>query len=295
MGKGDWGVDPQVLSVPPFTDPSGAGIFIGQSARDNTVYPELAALYAPSEVVAAIIMQSGRFDYVYLAYVEPLIGQGFWAVGGIDSVGLVEQEAFAVRPRAGPLLADPIQMFLSAKQFWTTSNGWDWQLDGVSMPRGFLGANATNNGTVCTTVGAAEIAVPSAQWDAEPGFELPDDRLFWWISQGFTIESSGAGSNASFLGVRKGQATIVGTALSYVELIDPPGYGGFTRSYAASGFFKNTSGALVSTNLSLTIQRAVGAGNCSLYGDNTGRLTLGVFDIGKASDNPNFAGILTSV
>lgn len=166
----------------------------------------------------------------------------------------------------------------------------------ATMSRGFLGANATNNGTVCTTpAGGAETAVPAASWDIEPTYSLINNRIYRADLDGFTIESTGGGGAVSLLRLRKGQATVVGTQLGLKELFHPVGFGGFTQSFSYRVYFKNTSGVTVQTKMSLSINGVVGAGTWSLYGDTNDRLTIAINDCGSVSDNTSFANLLASV
>ena len=138
---GDWTTPPNIITLPAFMDPQGPGIIIGQSAADGTVYPELAALYAPGVVVGAIIQQEDRFDYVYLAYVNPTVGRSFWAVGAIEGVSLTLREAFRVAP--GALGAVPDFEVRARLRLITTGQAFDFDIDGVSQGRG-IASSPTN-------------------------------------------------------------------------------------------------------------------------------------------------------
>lgn len=166
----------------------------------------------------------------------------------------------------------------------------------TSMSRGVLGINATDNGVVCTTpAGGAETAVPSAQWDSEPAYQLPNNRIFRATMSGFTIESTGAGGAVSFVRLRKGQQTTAGTVLGLKEVFHPNGFGGFTQSFCYDAWFKNTSGATVITQLSLTINGVVGGGTWSLSGLTGEPLVIVVQDLAWVADNTTFANTLNSV
>lgn len=166
----------------------------------------------------------------------------------------------------------------------------------TSMSRGILGVNATDNGVVCTTpAGGAETAVPSAQWDSEPIYQLPNNRIFRATISGYTIESLGAGGAVSFLRVRKGQQTTAGTQLCLKEVFHPGGFGGFTQSFCYDVFFKNTSGSTVQTALSLTINGVVGGGVWSLSSTTTEPLVIVVQDLAWVADNSTFANTLATV
>jgi hypothetical protein len=174
--------------------------------------------------------------------------------------------------------------------------GGAFVIDATSQPRGLLGVNSTDNGTVITTpAGGAERAVPSASWDAEPTYQFLDGRMYKVTITGFVIESTGAAANVCLLRVRKGAASTAGTVLLLQEVFNPPNYGGLTKGFCFSGLFKNSSGATVNSALSLTINGVVGAGTWSLVGTTAGLLTVEVFDVGATADFPNLAGTLVSV
>lgn len=166
----------------------------------------------------------------------------------------------------------------------------------TTLSRGFLGSNSTTNGTVCTTpAGGAETAVPSAQWLVEPIFDFLSGRIYKATLTGFAIESTGAGGAVSLIRLRKGSQTTVGTQLTLKEMFHPAGFGALTQSFSYIGFFKNTSGATVSTPLSLSINGVIGAGTWSLYGDANDALKVSIEDVAWAGDNTTFANTLISV
>lgn len=166
----------------------------------------------------------------------------------------------------------------------------------VSMSRGIIGVNATDNGVVCTTpAGGAETAVPSAQWNVEPLYQFPNNRIFRGTISGFTIESLGAGGAISFLRVREGAQSTGGTQLCLKEVFHPGGFGGFTQSFSYDFFFKNTSGSTVITPLSLSINGVVGGGVWSLSGLTGEPLVIVIQDLAWVADNTAFANTLITV
>lgn len=158
---------------------------------------------------------------------------------------------------------------------------------------GFLGANTTNNGTVATGTGT-EQAVPSANWDNEPTYVFAAGRMFQIDVVGGAFNAVGT-AQAANIRVRKGTATIVGTVLGTWEHISPAGFLGAAISFTYVTYIKNSTAAAVSTKLSLTIQRILGAAGYSLYGDATVPLSVAVKDIGTIAANPELASIAVSV
>ena len=165
-----------------------------------------------------------------------------------------------------------------------------------SVSYGFIGANSTDNGTVCTTpAGGAETAVPSGQWDSEPTFEFISQRIYKVTMNGFTIESTGAGGAVSFLRIRKGSASTTGTQLCLKEVFHPAGFGGFTQSFSYVAYFKNSTPQTAASQLSLTINGVIGIGTWSLAGIGGDPMEVVVEDVGSIQDNVSFANTLISV
>lgn len=163
----------------------------------------------------------------------------------------------------------------------------------TGSPAGFLGANTTNNGTVATGTGT-EQAIPSANWDNEPTFVFPPGRMFEVNVVGGAFNSLGT-AQAANIRVREGAQTIVGTVLGTWEHVSPAGYLGAAISFTYITYIKNSRTSVVSTKLSLTIQRILGAGSYSLYGDATVPLSVAVKDIGLIARHPELADIAVSV
>lgn len=172
--------------------------------------------------------------------------------------------------------------------------GGNFIISGSSPPGlGFIGANTTDNGTVATGTGT-EQAVPSASWDNEPTYVFGVGRLYRAEVVGGAF-SSAATAQAANIRVRKGTATITGTILGTWEHIAPAGFLGAAISFTYVTYIKNSTAAAVSTKLSLTIQRILGAANYSLYGDASVPLSVAVEDIGTIAANAALASIAVSV
>lgn len=171
--------------------------------------------------------------------------------------------------------------------------GGNFIIADTGAPVGFMGANTTDNGTVATGTGT-EQAVPSANWDNEPTYVFPPGRMFMIRVVGGAF-SAVATAQAANIRVREGTATITGTALGTWEHIAPAGYSGAAISFTYVTYVKNSRSSAVSTKLSLTIQRILGASNYSLYGDATVPLSVTVEDIGTIVRHPELADIAVTV
>lgn len=171
--------------------------------------------------------------------------------------------------------------------------GGNFILADTGAPAGFVGANTTDNGTVATGTGT-EQAVPSASWDNEPTYVFPPGRMYEVTVAGGAFSSVGT-AQAANIRLREGAATTSGTILGTWEHIAPAGYNGAAISFTYVTYIQNSRTTVVSTKLSLTIQRILGASNYSLYGDASVPLSVAVQDIGTVAGNPELADIAVSV
>lgn len=154
-----------------------------------------------------------------------------------------------------------------------------------------LGANVTTQGVVATTPAGAEIAVPSGSWDAEPTFTFRNEYVFQVQATG--IMGVTTDQQVGAIRVRVGSGSTSGTQLCQFNhqvsgvFVSP--------TFSDIGYFVNSSGADVATQLSLTINRIGGLGNMSLAGDTSTRLAVAVYQIGPFVQLPSLAPNLASV
>jgi hypothetical protein len=146
---------------------------------------------------------------------------------------------------------------------------------------GDLDANSTTQGTVATAAGT-EVAVPSGSWDFEPSFDFLDDSIYACDMSGGVFDSAGTLHQAR-IRLREGAATITGTLLGFFQVNLVAGIGGSVPYFYARSYIKNTTGGTISTLLSLTVQRSVGAANVSLFGDTNQPLTVTAHRVGSAT------------
>ena len=167
---------------------------------------------------------------------------------------------------------------------------------GTSPPLGFLDANFSDGGNIAISNSATEVAVTSATWDVEPLFTFVNGRMYQiTVTAGIEVTSAATLSNVR---VRKGAQTITGTVLGLWEVMRP--IAGFGDNGAAMiTYAKNTSGADVSTKLSLSIQRntATPSGEVRLIGNAAGGriCTVAVQDIGTVAKLTGLAAASVSV
>ena len=188
--------------------------------------------------------------------------------------------------RPGLVAGEPVAL-LKQGSTWLALGAVD------DAPETLRQAMAATTGTLVTSV-AGEIAVPSNMWavggtNHESTFILPTGHLYQVTISGAILPSGSPGTCG--IRVRKGAATITGTQLISFEK-DYAGGGGIEVGHV--GYFKNTSGATVSTKLSLTIAR-IAAINVALFGDVTRPMSVEVLDIGSVAAVPALAAIAPSV
>lgn len=152
----------------------------------------------------------------------------------------------------------------------------------------------TTNGTMATSSGA-EVAMTAWTGGASPTHVFKAG----WVHE-VSIQGAVADSNASAVParanvrVRKGVNTTSGQQLA---LIYAPTVGNSSSvvSCSAIRYVKNATGADISTQLGMTIQRGTGSSNVVLYGDTDVPLMITMRPIGLISELTNFAAIAVSI
>lgn len=164
------------------------------------------------------------------------------------------------------------------------------------LPRGELGAQASDFGTVASSTGS-EVAVPAAQWSfagvaGEPEYTFVAGRMYALHLSGGCYDSAGTVHLAT-IRVRRGSAAVGGDLLAFVRYQMAPGIGTNVPTF---DFTRYVRAAIdVNTKLTLTVQRALGAGSVNLYGDANIPLMVRVTDIGSISANPGLAVVATVI
>lgn len=164
----------------------------------------------------------------------------------------------------------------------------------TNIPRGIINANTTNNGAVATATSTTPVPVPSASWDVEPEYVFRDGWVYKVTFQGGTAT---AGGTAMFgtVQVRLGSATAVGTLLCNWPDAIPAGFNNIVITKNFESYIQNSSGADVTSELSVCAVRNTAASNYIIYGDSVQPLWLTVEEIGLASELPGLATHAVSV
>lgn len=303
--------------------PSNAGPDDPQTIIGPDIDDQLAAYYDPALVVSNIIFQYQEFsngDVVahYIAQIVPELSTPYIAVGVIgETLGsdpfVRESFRVSIGPGGGgtaPLIVgDPFQTFPlnSGAQFLGPlvlglNDGQDsaasatFTIDNVAAPRGVRGeGTGTTVGTVATSSGT-EVAIPAASWTTEPEADFYDGRLYQVDVQVGAFPSA-ATNSITRVRLRKGSATITGTLLCTWWLQMNTQTATTAPTFMLTGYVKNTSGAKVTTKLSVTNTRHGGAASTSLFMNSSTPLPgiLVVRDIGAVADWAALAAVAVSV
>jgi hypothetical protein len=162
-------------------------------------------------------------------------------------------------------------------------DGVPFAIDGVSAPRGQRGGDLYTGGAGPGSAGA-EAAL--AAWTVSDPVTFVAGRLYRILVQGGIFDNVGTAHMAN-IRIRKGVNTVVGQQLCFFRAVQPAGYGAFVGEFSRVGYIANAAGADVTATLGITIERVVGGGTVSLYGDATIPLTIDVQDIGDVTDTEN--------
>lgn len=161
-----------------------------------------------------------------------------------------------------------------------TDRTWDgttWQPSSQIM----VDAAYVTAGTVANSTGASEVAIPAASWAGshEPIVNFRDKHIYR-VNVTYGISVPAGTSTAITVRLRKGSATIAGLTVGIWRDAETTLH---INQRTHDCFIKNTSGANINTNLSLTIQRISAANDAALYGDAGVPLNITVTDLGLES------------
>lgn len=146
-----------------------------------------------------------------------------------------------------------------------------------------------------TSGGATEVAMTAWTGGASPTHVFKAG----WVHE-LSIQGAVADSNAGTaplrcnVRVRKGLNTTSGQQLALIYALSM-GASSTVISCSAVRYVKNATGADISTQLGMTIQRGTGAGNGILYGDADVPLMVTMRPIGLISELTNFAAVAVSI
>lgn len=141
---------------------------------------------------------------------------------------------------------------------------------------------------------AAEVAIPAASWATEPELTIANNRIAKLTYSVFFVVSAATDSR-TVLRYRKGSETTSGTLLA-VYHVSIPSSATTASVQTFIRYVKNTSGAPVTTKLTVTNQRDAGAATISLAGNAFGNpMELMIEDLCHVDDAPELAASIFSV
>lgn len=152
----------------------------------------------------------------------------------------------------------------------------------------------TTNGTMATsTVIGTEVAMTAWTGGASPTFIFKTGWVHELFIHGAAADAGSAGSAGQVaVRVRKGLNTTSGQQLGYMTV--PTVGASKVISVTNVRYVKNASGADISTQLGLTVDRQQG-GNAIIYGDSNIPLMVSMRPIGLITQLANFAAIAVSI
>lgn len=165
------------------------------------------------------------------------------------------------------------------------------QINGLITPK----ASYTTNGTMATSVAAAEAAMAAWTGGSNTSFTFTNLYTYRVEITGGVLNTDAAGTTAeSIVRIRKGVGSTAGQQLLYTKRMSRGGSD--VETFVNHGYIKNASGADITTSLGVTIQRATGAANVSLFGDANIPLSVTVTRMGLTADlGAGLPGIAVSI
>ncbi|HEX8106113.1 MAG TPA: hypothetical protein VF516_00230 [Kofleriaceae bacterium] len=152
----------------------------------------------------------------------------------------------------------------------------------------------TTNGVMASSTGA-EVAMTAWTGGVSSTFLFKAGWVHEMVIQfGGSDSTAGSSAGRQIARVRKGVNTIVGQQLALMYL-STVGNSGAVTTGSATRYVKNATGADISTQIGMTIQRQTGAGTITLYGDTDVPLTLAMRPLGLISQLTNFAAVAVSI
>lgn len=323
MPRGDWDVASPSLTLPPGAGPGDSRLFLGPDVP--LILQTFYSVYGTS--YACILAYSDANNYQYTLWLKTATGgMSAYAQGWVLAAATVVEHTFTYFPPPGtglpfntligPVLnipgagyqynfrgtaaaslskTDPLYSSLNIAPEMDFCIGTHSGIP-ISAMRGFLGASTTS-GYAGINSGGLEVVIASASYAHEHVWTFQDSRIFMYMLWGFAFNLSAAAMSVDIVRIRKGQATTAGTILDAEAWgIDSTAGAGPILNFQQFGYFENSSGADVTTTLSITHQRSAGAAvtNISnLTGPGVG--ILAVYDVGSIDDWPDTSNVLASV
>lgn len=320
MPRGDWDVASPSLTLPPGAGPGDSRLFLGPDVP--LILQTFYSVYGTS--YACILAYSDATNYEFTLWLKTATGgmsamaKG-WVLGGITVV----EHTFTYFPPPGtglpfntligPVLSIPAAGYQynfrgvagasldptdAAYSSVNIGDEIDFCIDsqfgaGIAAPRGLrVGEYTATAGGLAGSAGA-EVAIPSANWVSEPSITWKRERLYRVLIN-MQHYATVADVFTTFR-LRKGSASTTGTIFGTWVLRTLNLANNVWTVYLCA-YIKNTSGADVNSQLSLTVQRSTGAGTNAIYGDAaTFPLIMVAEDIGRESDHNSLAAVINSM
>lgn len=161
----------------------------------------------------------------------------------------------------------------------------------VSAARSYYGIG-NQTGTLGTTT--PEAAIPFAAWAQEPSVVIQRNQIVK-VTVNIVLFQSASTNTVGSVRVRKGSVTVSGTLLGRwaCQLVTQASLN--ASSFTLIGYFKNTSGSVVDTPLSITLELVGGAPAISVYSDSQFPLIVEVSPHSTVGIDPVFDARLASV
>lgn len=163
---------------------------------------------------------------------------------------------------------------------WDTDTGTERVWNGTvweNRSGEFVGLGYLTGGTGAASTAGAEQAIPTASWTAEPNATFRNKHIYE-VEVRFGLGPSAATAMETTVRLRKGAQTTAGQQLASWREVDVQATYFVPKSEKC--YIKNTSGADITTALSLTVQRTGSANNVSIYGTADLPLRVVVQDLG---------------
>lgn len=151
-------------------------------------------------------------------------------------------------------------------------------------------------GTLVTTSGTTEIAVGSWNASSSATMTWKAGRLYRVLCRAGVFESAST-VNVATVRIRKTVNSTAALQLLFFRAAIPAGVGTNVPEPLGlfGGYVKNATGADISAVPGMTIQKVVGTGNVSLYGDTSVQCFITIEDVGLVSANAPLAAIATAI
>lgn len=283
------------LTIPFNAAPTDPRIFLG-----SEVPTELSTFNpATFDFQAVILWYTSATDYYFQAVGEYLGVQSFFegTYDSVNGVNILSRLDFVNVPGSvvtafGTGLGIGLNSLASEYWFGGFGNRDVHIMTGESRDVGWgIVANGSATGGFLATGAGVETAIPDASYDGatSPSVDFRAGRCYeMQLDHGMFANAPGA-TNQTRVRIRKGTASIVGQILGEAIHDVPNSFAVTSKSMRT--FVRNNTGADISTDLSITVQRLAGAAaNFTITGQPDVPLNLTVKDRGRIARS-GFTGL----